>query len=372
MLELLVSCARGVEGLVVGELVALGAERCEEGRGVVRCAGTWETVWRANLSLRCGRRVLVGLADWDAFDMESLREGLVRHVGRDAGLQDLLRPDRSIAIHATTSSSRLKDGRAVAGAARTALRAVQQRRTSAQSPIASHDPDLPLRVRVHRDRATLLLDTSGRPLDARGDGGERRDSPRATICAALTVAAGWDGEGELLDPYADDGRVMEEAVAVAEGWAPGGERTRWPFQALRSFDRRAFDRLETPRPAMPGVMVHVGDPSQSRVRALRTWAAELGIEKRCRSRHTHLSQLTAPQARGLLVSAPPSDLSGERWAQLGEALKHRFPGWTAALLCQGGGEKHLGLRPRVALRVRDGRLDATIVVLDLWAGRRDR
>lgn len=372
MLDLLVSCARGVEGLVENELDALGAEQCEQSPGVVRCAGTWETVWRANLALRCGRRVLVGLADWDAFDGESLRAGFLRRIGNDVGLQDLLRPDRSIAVHGTTSSSRLKDGRAVAGIVRSALHEFQKRCGNAQSSVAPNEPDLPLRIRVHRDRATLLLDTSGRPLDARGSDGERRGLPRATVCAALMAAACWDGQGALLDPYADDGRVLEEAVAVAEGWSPGARRARWPFQGLSSFDRAAFSRLERPTPAAPGVMVHAGDPSQPRVRALRGWATDLGIEKRCRSRHTHISQLSAPEATGLMISAPPPDLDAEGWAQVGEALKHRFPGWTAALLCQGGGEKHLGLRPRRALRVRDGQLDGTIVVLDLWAGRRNR
>jgi 23S rRNA G2445 N2-methylase RlmL len=369
ILELIVPCAGGLEPLVRAELEALGARDPVELAGAVRAGGTWETVWRANLGLRCGRRVLVGLADWDAWNAATLRDGLIERLRADPGLRDLLRPDRSIALHGSVSASRLADGRAVAGIVRGAILAAQSSATGTESRVLPAGADVPLRVRVHRDVATLLLDTSGWPLDQRG-ARERADAPRATVCAALFAAAEWDGDGPLLDPFAGDGRVLEEALAACEGSAPGARRERWPFQQLRSFDPSRFRALPPPAPVAPGVALHPGDPNQRVVQALRSWATALDVADRARCRHTHLSQLTAPAVHGLLVSAPPADLPQERWEQLGEALKHRFPGWTAALLCQGGGEKRLGLRPRRTVKVRDGGMDGTIVVLDLWAGRK--
>lgn len=104
------------------------------------------------------------------------------------------------------------------------------------------------------------------------------------------------------------------------------------------------------------------------VGALRSWAQQEGLP--VRARHTHLDQLAAPGEAGLVISAPGS-LSPKRWGQLGTALKHRFPGWRAALLCPGDAWKTLALKPKRTLRVKDGELEATIVVLELWAGRKD-
>ncbi len=370
MIELIVPCASGLEPLVRAELESLGAERCTEQPGSVRAAGTWEVVWAANLGMRCGRRVLVGLADWPAFDAESLAGGLTDLLRRDPGLRALLPPDRSLAVHGSASASRLKDGRAISGIVRTALREAQRATTGRESAVAPRDPDLPLRVRVHQNHATLLLDTSGRALDARGGMPERRGGPRSTVCAALFTAAEWDGRGALCDPFAGDGRVLDEALAACEGWVPGRRREAWPFQGFSSWDEDAFRRVEPPRAVAPGVMLYAGDPDQRKVRVLRDWGWEVGVDRRLRCRHTSLPQLASPEETGLLVSAPPVGGHPDDWADLGEALKHRFPGWTAALLCRDGGERHLGLRPRRSFRVRDGELQGTIVVLDLWVGKR--
>jgi len=372
MLDLAVPCARGLEPLVVAELEALGAERVEIEAGSVRAAGTWETVWRANLGLRVGRRVLVSLLDWAAPTAGTLEDGLIEGVSRDPGLRELLSPDRTLAVHGASSRSRLNDARAVGGMTREALRRAQREWSGRSSPVAPRGPDLPLRVRVFKDVATLSLDTSGAALDGRGGMEERRGAPRATVCAALVAAAEWDGVGPLCDPFAGDGRVLEEAVAACEGWSPGRRRARWPFEALHSFDRARFGEVRDEAAAglAPGCMVYAGDPNQRHVRDLRGWARGLGIDGRMRARHTEPGQLAAPEERGLLVTAPPPGASPAQWGALGEALKHRFVGWTAALLCRDGGERHLGLRPRRKLVVRDGDLRGVIVVLDLWVGRR--
>lgn len=372
MLDLAVPCARGLEPLVVAELEALGAERCVIEAGAVRAAGTWETVWRANLGLRLGRRVLVSLLDWAAPTAAALEDGLIDGVSRDPGLRELLSPDRTVAVHGASSRSRLNDPRAIGGMVREALRRAQRGWAGRSSPVAPRGPDLPLRVRVFKDVATLLIDTSGAALDARGGMDERRGSPRATVCAALFAAAEWDGEGGVCDPFAGDGRVLEEAVAACEGWMPGRSRHVWPFERLNSFDPERFAELRDGAldPVAPGCMLWAGDPNQRYVRDLRGWARGLGVDGRMRSRHTDPLHLAAPADRGLLVTAPPPGASPAQWGALGEALKHRFPNWTAVLLCREGWERHLGLRPRRKLVVRDGDLRGVIVVLDLWVGRR--
>jgi len=76
-------------------------------------------------------------------------------------------------------------------------------------------------------------------------------------------------------------------------------------------------------------------------------------------------------APGLVLVNPPY---GERaaaeagqWRALGDLLKNHFRGWTAVVLAGGEGlGKHIGLRPRRRLPVKNGPLDARILVFDLF------
>ena len=365
MLEIIVPCARGLEGLVRAELESLGVERCQEQPGAVRGAGSWPEVRRVNRWSRCGRRVLVGLADWPAVDAAMLAGGLRDVVRRDPGIREVLAPERSLSVHASASRSRLRDGRAIAGIVREAIGEAQEVAFGRRAAVEPHGADLPLRVRIHKDLATLLLDTSGWPLDGRR-GPEEPGEPRRTVCAALLAASGWDGVGDVVDPFAGDGRVLEE-VADALAERPPGRRELWPWQGLAGEGEVATGGA--PRGALPdGLTLHAGSVDQREVRTLRSWAQQEGLP--VRARHTHLDQLAAPSEAGLVISAPGS-LSPKRWGQLGTALKHRFPGWRAALLCPGDAWKTLALKPSRTLRVKDGELDATIVALELWAGRKD-
>ena len=56
-----------------------------------------------------------------------------------------------------------------------------------------------------------------------------------------------------------------------------------------------------------------------------------------------------------------------QWRRLGDLFKQRYQGWTAVVLAGGKDRgKHVGLRPKLRLPVRNGPLDARILVFDLY------
>jgi putative N6-adenine-specific DNA methylase len=71
-----------------------------------------------------------------------------------------------------------------------------------------------------------------------------------------------------------------------------------------------------------------------------------------------------------VVNPPHGErLSAEthQWRRLGDLLKRRYPGWTAAVLAGGPTlGKHLGLRPRRRIPVWNGPLEARILVFQLY------
>jgi 23S rRNA G2445 N2-methylase RlmL len=416
-LALVATCASGLEELLDGELAALGVEGRERQRGAVRFAGGWRECWRANWRLRTANRVLVELASWPAADGAALAAGAralasgsaassgaaggaggaggpgrpsaaaagaVEIAAPDLDLAALLHPDRSFAIQATAAASRIRDTRWAALSAKDGLVDGQRDRWGRRADVDRASPELLLRLRLHADRATLLLDTSGEPLDRRGYRALSTGAPvRESLAAACILAAGWDGQGAVVDPMCGSGTLLVEAGWVALGIPPGRLRPRdqggagWAFERLPGFDAAELAAVRAEPLAAPGRGVRLvgNDRSAEALRAARANLERAGLRERAQLIRGEAADCRPPAGRGLapgLVALNPP--YGERstadeghWRGLGDLLKHHFQGWRAVVLAGGEGlGKHIGLRPRRRLPIKNGPLDARILVFDLF------
>ena len=66
-MDLAVTCALGLEELLLVELAELGIDGRAQ-QGAVEFSGGWRAVWECNWWLRTANRVLVRLATWEARD----------------------------------------------------------------------------------------------------------------------------------------------------------------------------------------------------------------------------------------------------------------------------------------------------------------
>ena len=384
-LDLIATCGLGLEEFVELELAELGARGISRRRGAVLFSGGWRDCWRANWRLRTANRVLVELGRWHGGDGDALAAGaraLVaggkrRRDGLDAGR--LLDPRRSFAIRATTSASRIRDLRWAALKVKDGLVDGQRDRYRRRSRIDREQPDLPLRLRLFKDRATLTLDSSGTPLDRRGYRVRTTGAPvREQLAAACVLASGWDGRGPVVDPMCGSGTLLAEAAAVALGRAPGFLRARrdgegWAFERFPSFDARAFGAIRREEIPAPGHRVELFgvDRAAAAVRACRANLERAGLERRARLRRGDAFEVEPPSGPGLVVVNPAY---GERleaepgqWRRLGDLLKQRYRGYRAAVLAGGATlGKPIGLKPERRYPVRNGPLAARILTFALY------
>jgi len=370
-LSLVATCVLGLEEILEGELSALGVKELSREKGAVTFNGTWEDCWRANWRLRTANRVLVELGSWEG------RDGAELAAGARALVSPLLHPDRSFAIQATCTASTIRDARWVALSVKDGLVDGQRDRWGRRASVDREDPDLHLRVRLHRDRATLLLDTSGERLARRGYRAVTTAAPvREQLAAACVLASGWDGRGPVVDPMCGSGTLLVEAAWIALGRAPGQLRTGWAFGRLPGFDARAFARIRAEPVPAPGPDVRLvgNDVSAEAIRAARANLERAGVLDRAvftRRDSFGSAGWEPPPGPGLVVVNPPHGerigTDTERWRALGDLLKQRFKGWKAAVLAGGPDRgKHIGLRPRRRIPVMNGPLEARILMFDLF------
>jgi putative N6-adenine-specific DNA methylase len=327
--------------------------------------------------------VLVELGSWEATDGPSLAAGARALVGGRARAQGLVRaevdatrllhPDRSFAIQATSTASEVRDTRWAALSVKDGLVDGQRDCHGKRSSVDREDPDLHLRVRLLRDQATLLLDTSGEPLDRRGYRAVTTTAPvREQIAAACVLASGWDGQGPVVDPMCGSGTLLIEAAWLALGWAPGRLRRSWAFERLPAFDRHALESVKKePIPAPgPGVRLYGNDLSGEAVGAARANLEKAGVLGRAVLTKGPAADAVPPEGPGLVLINPPHGgrigTEAERWRELGDLLKQRFKGWKAVVLAGEDRGKQIGLRPRRRIPVMNGPLEGRILLFDLY------
>ncbi len=378
-LELVATCALGLEPLLEKELTSLEMADVRPVRGAVRFVGNWRAVWRANLHLRSANRVLVRLATWPAPNGDALAAGagdLVRERGLHwAGVpvNDLFDPRNTLAIRASSSRSQITDVRWAGLRTKDGLVDAQRERFGQRSSIDRERPDLPLRLHLDRDLATLLLDTSGQPLDRRGYRVTTSQAPlREQLAAACVLAADWDGRGPVVDPMCGSGTLLIEAAWFALGRPPGCLRRHWAFERFAGFDAAAFERIKKVElPVLdPDVRLYGIDNDPTAIRAAHSNLARADLDDRAKVMRSDAFAWTPPSTPGLLITNPAYghrlEAAVDDMRRLGDLMKQRYKGWRAVVIAGDPGRgKHIGLRPRRKVSVKNGPIDVRILVFDL-------
>jgi putative N6-adenine-specific DNA methylase len=378
-LNLVATCALGLEEFLEAELTSVGVSKSRRQKGAVSFIGTWVDVMRANWRLRTANRVLVELASWDGASAESLARGASKlvessHAWDGLSAARLLDPEHTFSIRATSAGSQIRDTRWVGVKVKDGIVDAQRRRFGRRASVDRKHPDVMLRVWLSRDRATLLLDTSGEPLDRRGYRVVTTTAPvRETLAAACVLASGWDGCGPVVDPMCGSATLLAEAAAVALGLAPGRLRQRWAFERLPGCERSTWKRVreETiPAPAQALQLIGI-DQSPEALEAARTNLGRAGLSGYVDLRLGDGYACEPPRKPGLLIVNPAYgerlEENRDQWPRLGDLMKQRFAGWQAVVLAGGEGlGKHIGLRPKRRIPVKNGPLDARILLFDLY------
>lgn len=376
-MKFFVPCARGLEYLLVDELLALGAHRANAAMAGVHAEGEAHLVYAVAMYSRLASRALWPLAEFACADSDALYAAVSAIDWRAH-----LRADASLWVDANVSGPEIRHARYAAQRVKDAIVDCLRDADGVRPNVDAECPDLLLNLSVRKGRAVLAVDLGGGSLHRRGWRQAQGEAPlKENLAAAMLLRGGWSALAEtgavLLDPMCGSGTLVIEAATMAYAIAPGLQRygeqapTRWlGFDSRLWGEMRAKARADAAA-ADRTLLKLIGADSDPRViRAARANAERAGLAARvefvCRD---FAATPPMPAERGLIVCNPPYDArlaaDPSLYRQLGDCLRRIAPAWRAVLLC---GNRDLacatGLRARKAYTVFNGALECSLIVCD--------
>ncbi len=363
----------GMEEIATQELKEQGATRIRPAFRGIHFTATPACLYRVNYLARTITRVLAPLRGFRCPDPDTLYRET-----RAVSWPDLFRLDHTFAVFANVSHSGITHSRYAALRVKDAIADQFRDRFDRRPDVNPDSPDLWINLHIHKDRATISLDTSGGSLHRRGYRKTGLEAPmQETLAAAVIRLSGWDGEQPLCDPMCGAGTLLCEALMHYCRTPAGFLRNKFGFEFLPDFDPTIWRSVKQKadkkiRPLPPGLITG-SDMAEEAVGAVRKNVEKLPHGDDIRISRRRFEDIPALE-NTVIVSNPPyghrmggKEETGDLMKDLGDFLKQRCKGSTAFLYF-GDREmiKRIGLKPAWKKPLRNGPLDGRLVKYELY------
>ena len=362
--KIIIPCIFGLEALVSKELKWLGYDTFKVEDGKVSFIGDYEAVCRANLWIRCGERVLIEVAEFDAVTFDELFEKTKAANWRDFLPKEAAFPVKGFCLKSTLAS--IRDCQAII------------KKAIADSMAKSYDTEwLPetgavyqIQFSIMKDRVTLMIETSGDGLHKRGYRRISNAAPlKETIASAMVMLSFWKFENILCDPFCGSGTIPIEAAMFKRNIAPG---------LMRNFSAENFEQIpqelwasarSEARKKMRNTPLNIiaSDIDEAVIDIARQNAKIAGVDDSISFSCADATKLNSSEKYGSIITNPPY---GERlgdakscyelYAHIGKAFS-ALPDWSYYILASDEDfEKHFGKRADKRRKIYNGMIKCNI------------
>lgn len=213
-------CLLGLEGLAANELKYQGIENVAAENGRVLFEGGWDILARANICSRYAQRVLILLEEFEARDFESLFEGV-----RAIPWHDYIGENDKFPVKGSCVSSQLSSVPACQKIIKKAV--VESLKAHYHTEWFEETGSMhQIQFLLFKDRVSVMLDTSGEPLNKRGWRERSNDAPiKETLAAAMVELSRVRENHIVVDPFCGSGTIAIEAALKAMRIMPGVNRS---------------------------------------------------------------------------------------------------------------------------------------------------
>ncbi len=304
------TAAAGLESLVAKELRHLEMENVTiDDRSRVFFDGDLSSMAKANLWLRTADRVKIVVGEFKARTFDDLFEqvyalpwdelipfGCQFPVSKAKSVKSTLHNEPS--IQSITKKAIVKK-----------LQKAYHRPDG--MPIPENGAKFSIEIAIHKDQATVTIDTSGESLFKRGYRQEKGEAPlKENMAAAIIMFTNWlaNPNRSFVDPTCGSGTFTIEAAMMALNMAPGMKRdfafTAWPW-----FDRNLLEQEKSAALAVINKDLRLDiqgfDIDGRMIEIAKRNALAAGLDGVIKYKQMRLQDFQTDALDGVLVSNPP-------------------------------------------------------------------
>ncbi|MGR1325757.1 class I SAM-dependent RNA methyltransferase [Streptococcus agalactiae] len=304
--KLIATAAAGLEAIVGREIRNLGID-CQVENGRVRFHGDIKTIIETNLWLRAADRIKIIVGEFPARTFEELFQGVY---GLDWENYLPLGAKFPIA-KAKCVKSKLHNEPSVQAISKKAvakkLHKVFHRPEGV--PLQENGAEFKIEVSILKDKATVMIDTTGSSLFKRGYRAEKGGAPiKENMAAAIIQLSNWFPDKPLIDPTCGSGTFCIEAAMIGMNIAPGFNRDfafeAWPW-VDQSQVQKVRDEAESKANYDIDLDISGFDLDGRMVEIARKNAEEAGLGDVIKLKQMRLQDLKTDKINGVIISNPP-------------------------------------------------------------------
>ncbi len=294
----------GLERMLGEEIDALGYERIETIDGRITFEGDEKAVARSNVFLSQCEHIYIRVGEFPATSFTELFDGVTslpweEYIGENDEF-----PVNGHAIKSTLYS--VPDCQSIIKKA-----IVERLKKTYKRESFPEDDGLRVRIEffIFKDRATLMIDTSGAPLHKRGYRKEANLAPiRETLAMALVKTAHLR-EGTLLwDPFCGSGTIAIEAARAACNIAPGMKR-RFAGEDYFFVDEDSWSEAREEAKSLVNLSAdfeaYASDIDPETLEIAKENARRAGVLDKIKFFEKDARKIYKPNCRGTIICNPP-------------------------------------------------------------------
>ncbi|HEN2647257.1 TPA: class I SAM-dependent RNA methyltransferase [Streptococcus agalactiae] len=304
--KLIGTAAAGLEAIVGREIRNLGID-CQVENGRVRFHGDIKTIIETNLWLRAADRIKIIVGEFPAPTFEELFQGVY---GLDWENYLPLGAKFPIA-KAKCVKSKLHNEPSVQAISKKAVAKKLQKvfHRPEGVPLQENGAEFKIEVSILKDKATVMIDTTGSSLFKRGYRAEKGGAPiKENMAAAIIQLSNWFPDKPLIDPTCGSGTFCIEAAMIGMNIAPGFNRDfafeAWPW-VDQSQVQKVRDEAESKANYDIDLDISGFDLDGRMVEIARKNAEEAGLGDVIKLKQMRLQDLKTDKINGVIISNPP-------------------------------------------------------------------
>lgn len=334
MIACFATTVRGLEGLLVDELTALGATNINVVNAGLEFSASIDDIMKMNLHSRLASRIMIRLG-YSGYRNENDIYRIAKKIEWDKWFHI----GNSIKVATNAIACPLDSLDFITLRVKDAICDYFVEKVDARPNVNKNFPDMRIYNFLTKDSITIYLDTSGETLFKRGYGRMKLEAPiRENLAFGLIKLSGWTPDQPFYDPMCGSGTIAVEAVSYGLNIAPGLNRD-FAFEKFVGFDEKKFDSMKHDATKAirtnQQLRVFASDIDRRAVEIAKENLQQIKLDKYVEFSVGDFLNKQAPADHGVMITNPPYGIRLDELENLaslyplfGDKMKKSYAGWN--------------------------------------------